>query len=283
MFFLFRKRKRRNVYDKLDSFTFCGKIENNTPIVVKFPEDPTLFSFSLPAARKLEGYFKSTKYGIFKEETFPFISQFLKYIKGFPEGENLKRFNFNKSILIDFELNEDLAGTQYPFPVRIGFKKDLFPALNVIYTVQNPMLPEYFEEVVINITGSDEEVKISEHKTKRGWAWEFLKYLGMTHKKKILLVEIRDEKNEKIKRLIKERHTERWFPVFMDELHDVSLDQKIALLLVADSFVFDSSYFAYFAIREGIKAYKLGSLPLPVNPASTLKVVEEKEIVQLIK
>ncbi len=284
MFFLFKKRKNRKVYDKLDSINFCGKIESNIPVVIKFPEDPTLFSFSLPAARKVEDYFHGTKYGIFKEETFPFISQFLRYIKSFPkEEEKLKRFSFRKTVLIDFELDKDKAGTRYPFPMRIGFMKDLFPALNVIYTLQNPTFPDYYNKVIINITGSKEEVKIKEHKTKRGWAWEYLKYLGMTQKKKILVVDIRKEDNQKIKRTVKEKHSDRWFPVIFDELHDISLDQKIALLLVADSFLFDTSYYAYFTTKEGIKSYKIGNLPLPAEPTSNLRIIEEKEILQLIK
>ncbi len=283
MFFLFKKKNRRNVYKELSSINFCGKIENSLHVVVKFPEDPTLFSFSLPAARKVESYFKGTKYGIFKDESFPFVSSFLKYIKSFSRGNELEKFNFKRSVLIDFELDKEKAGTEYPFPMRIGFKKELFPELNIIYTLKEPLFPEYYEEVMANITGKKNEVKIMEHKTKRGWAWEFLKYHGMTHKKKVLLVDLRGDKKEKIKHVIKEKHKDTWFPVFLDEVHDISLDQKIALLLVADQFLFDTSYFAYFATLEGIKSYKIGTLPLPVNPKSALNIVEEKDIEQIIQ
>ncbi|GEM_PF-4067866 len=283
MFFLFRRKKKKNVYTNLDSISFCGKIESQRNVVIKFPEDPTLFSFALPAARKIEDYFHGTKYGIFSDDAFYFVAQFLRYVKRFPqEDEKLKRFNFDNTVLIDFELKEESVGTPYPFKMRVGFKKELFPTMNIIYTTDNPEFPQYYEKVVENMTNSTYEVKIKEHKTKRGWAWEFLKYLGMTQKKKVLLIDFKEERG-KLRKTIKERHSERWFVVFFDELHDVSVDQKIALLLVADSFLFDKSFYAYFATKEGIKSYKLGELPFKTSKTSSLKIVDEKDVLQIIK
>lgn len=282
MFYLFKKKKRK-VYTELPPINFCGKIENTYNVVVKFPKDPTLFSFSLPAVKKIERYFKGKKYGMFNEEFFSLVARFLKYINIFPENEELERFNFRKSILIDFALRKEEAGSKYPFPMRIGFNKELYPELNIIYTVHHPFFPDYYEEVVSNITGIKDRVEITEDKTKRGWAWEFLKYRGMTHRKKVLIVDIRGEKKEKLKRIIKEKHKNTWFVVFFDELVDISLDQKISLILVADRFIFDTSYYAYFATREGIKSYKIGNLPFPVDPESGLKVVDEKRIEQILQ
>ncbi len=283
MFFLFKRKKRRKVYTELDNISFCGKIESDKGAVIKFPEDPTLFSFSLPAARKIEDYFHGKKYGIFNEQASPFVSQFLKYVKRFPENEEqLRKLDFEKTVLIDFELSEEKAGTQYPFKMRVGFKKELYPALNIIYTVKDPAFPDYYEEVVENITGSSEEVRITNHKSRRGWAWEFLRYLGMTERKKVLVIDF-SKSFEKLRKTIKEKHSEKWFVIFFDELYNVSVDQKIALLLIADGFLFDTSYYAYFATKEGIKSYKIGKLPLKTSHQSTLKIIEEREILQIIK
>lgn len=283
MFFLFKQKRKKRVYKNLDNINFCGKIENNHNVVIKFPEDPTLFSFSLPAARRIEDYFHGEKYAIFKERISTFLLRFLKHIKRFPESqENLKRFNFQNTILIDFELEEDKAGTEYPFQMRIGFKKELYPTLNIIYTIKEIEFPEYYEKVVDNIIESPKEVHITEPKTKRGWAWDYLKYLGMTQKKKVLIIDF-NKTSEKLRNIIKEKHSDRWFLVFFNELHDVSIDQRIALLLIADRFIFDTSYYAYFATKEGINSYKIGKLPFKTSPLSTLKIIEEREVLQIIK
>lgn len=283
MFFLFKRKKKRKIYAGLSSINFCGKIDNRNDVVVKFPNDPTLFSFSLPAARRIEEYFHGTKYGIFTEDSYPFVSRFLRYTKLFPkERDKIRKIDFNKTVLLDFELSDENAGTKYPFKIRIGFKKELYPALNVIYTLKEPSFPSYYDEIVKNITGMGENIWKVEQKVKKGWAWEFVKYLGMTYKKKIISVDFYKE-NTKIRKVIKEKHSDRWFIVFFDELHDISIDQKIAILLISDVFLFDTSYYAYFAVKEGINSYKIGELPFKVSDESSLNIIKEKDVLQIIK
>ncbi len=282
MFSIFKRKKKRKVYRGLKVINFCGKIERKKSVVIKFPEDPTLFSFSLPAIKHIEEYFRGTKYGIFREDAYPFVSRFLRYTKLFPnQAEHIKKIDFNRTILIDFELAKEKVGTAYPFEIRIGFKKELYPEVNIIYAIREPTFPDFYEDVVKNITQKVDNTLVIEQKTKKGWAWEFVKYLGMTGRKKILAVDFNEE-YAKLRKVLKERHSDRWFLVFFDELHDVSIDQKLAILLISDAFLFDTSYYAHFAVKEGIKSYKLGELPFNISKKASLSIIEEKDIPKII-
>lgn len=268
MFSLFKKRQKGSLLKY--PIEFSGQWRKDMSCAIHTPENITLFSFSLPAIATIISHYKARdKFILCSDEQGPVLMQLLKYVNIVSKSNinsdvKLKKKIDNADIFFELEVDREkarFASAKY----RVGLMKDFFPDCNVIYTMKNPIIPDIYTNAFKNMGMVFKDVPILADKKIKAKAWEFLKYRGHKSNQKVLVANFTQKDREKKKKMMQQLNLIKWFVVFVDDFTNASLAEKLGLVLVADTFLFDNSPFAYFAYRQKVNSIMTEHLAIPVK------------------